>query len=309
VSTRWLALGIAAAVAACAGMPDGPSARKGLPAAKDPVVEQPVTPPEDAATAPSPDADDDAAATPPQEQGQDEAPSAVRPAWLGTRPLPLRPDGIGEAQPTPPELIDRRLPPPPGDLPPLRDNRWWLSIDPVPTEVLSRSTWHERCPVTPDDLRYLTFPYWGFDDRAHPGELLVHHSVAEGVGEVFRRLFAARFPLEEVRVIAAPELDAPATGDGNVTTAFVCRSTVEGQRWSDHAFGTAIELNPFHNPYVRGDIVIPELATAYVDRAWHRPGMIQPGDEVVTAFMDIGWGWGGAWQSAKDWMHFSLSGR
>ena len=45
----------------------------------------------------------------------------ARPAWLGTRVLPLRPDGFGEVTPTPAELVDRRLPtidllaPPTGD--------------------------------------------------------------------------------------------------------------------------------------------------------------------------------------------------
>lgn len=33
----------------------------------------------------------------------------ARPEWLGTRPLPLRPDGHGETEPTPDELVDRRL--------------------------------------------------------------------------------------------------------------------------------------------------------------------------------------------------------
>jgi hypothetical protein len=84
---------------------------------------------------------------------------------------------------------------------------------------------------------------------------------------VFRRLHAARFPLEEVRIITSEELDLPPTGDGNVTSAFVCRPTVGGSRWSEHAYGRAIDINPFHNPYVRGDLVLPELAGAYVDRA------------------------------------------
>jgi hypothetical protein len=110
-------------------------------------------------------------------------------------------------------------------------------------------------------------------------------------------------------VSAAEELDLPPTGDGNGTTGVGCRSTVQGQRWSDHAYGQAVDINPFHNPYARGDAVVPELASAYLDRDDHRPGMIQPDDEVVRAFADIGWGWGGDWTTAKDWMHFSASGR
>jgi hypothetical protein len=37
--------------------------------------------------------------------------------------------------------------------------------------------------------------------------------------------------------------------------------------------------------------------------------MIHPGDVVVRSFAAIGWGWGGNWQTIKDYMHFSLTGR
>ena len=33
------------------------------------------------------------------------------------------------------------------------------------------------------------------------------------------------------------------------------------------------------------------------------------GDTAATAFEEMGWGWGGRWTTAKDWMHFSSNGR
>jgi hypothetical protein len=81
-----------------------------------------------------------------------------------------------------------------------------------------------------------------------------------------------------------------------------------GSTWSQHSYGLAIDVNPFQNPYVRGDLVVPERASAYTDRTWIRRGMIFPGDAVSDAFASIGWGWGGDWHSLKDWMHFSQSG-
>jgi hypothetical protein len=59
---------------------------------------------------------------------------------------------------------------------------------------------------------------------------------------------------------------------------------------------------------VKGDLVLPELASYYADRALAEPGMITGGGVVDTAFAQIGWGWGGNWSSLKDWMHFSQSG-
>lgn len=232
----------------------------------------------------------------------------ARPDWLGTRPLPLRSDGYGEIQPTPDELQDRRLetidhlPPPSGP-------DYEATIDPIPDDVLARSSWTEECPVTVDDLRYLTMSHHGFDGNLHTGEMIVNAEYAEGIVEVFGKLFDAGFPIEQMRVIAAEEIDAHPTGDGNDTTSFVCRPAVGSTNWSYHAYGLAIDVNPFHNPYLRGDLVIPELASAYTDREDVRPGMIFSGDVVVEAFADIGWTWGGDWASLKDWMHFSSSGR
>lgn len=237
------------------------------------------------------------------------ADTGARPDWLGTRELPRGPDGFGEAGATPPELVDRRLPPPASHLAPPESDDFEASIAQVDDEVAARSTWRPECPVGLDELRYLTVTFWGFDERPHTGELLVHASAAEDVVGVFEALYEARFPIEEMRIVRPDELDAPPTGDGNNTTAFVCRPGVGGAAWSEHAFGLGIDVNPFHNPYVRGELVLPELATAYLERDEHREGMIRRGGVVTEAFADIGWGWGGTWRSSKDWMHFSANGR
>ena len=230
------------------------------------------------------------------------------PAWVvGARPLPLRPDGYGQVLPTPPPLVNRRLPTV-DHLPPPRDGRYRATTGAVPAEVLARSTWHAGCPVPVAGLRYLTMSFRGFDGRAHTGEMIVARSAAAGVTRAFRVLYDARFPIEEMRVVARSELDAPPTGDGNNTTAFVCRSAVGLTRWSAHALGLAVDVNPFVNPYIRGDLVLPELASSYVDRTRVRPGMIEPGDVAVRAFAAIGWSWGGEWSTPVDLQHFSATG-
>lgn len=233
-----------------------------------------------------------------------------RPQWLGTRVLPTRADGYGRMRPTPPELRNRRLPPPSDgpDLPPPGGQRFASSVQRVPADVRDRSTWDPDCPVGLDDLRYVLVTFHGFDDRPHTGELLVHRRAAAPLVEVFERLYRARFPIERMAVVRPEELDAPPTGDGNNTTAFVCRPVTGGEGWSQHAYGLAIDINPFHNPYVRDDVVLPELAGAYTDRDWERPGMILPDGPVVAAFDAIGWGWGGRWNTLRDWQHFSATG-
>ena len=112
-----------------------------------------------------------------------------------------------------------------------------------------------------------------------------------------------------MRITRRDELDAPPTGDGNNTGAFACRPTTGASSYSQHAYGLAVDVNPFQNPYLSDDVVLPELASSYLERGLRRPGMIHPVGPVVRAFDSIGWGWGGAWRSLKDYQHFSQNGR
>jgi hypothetical protein len=132
--------------------------------------------------------------------------------------------------------------------------------------------------------------------------------VAQDVVAVFGRLFAAGFPIERMRVTSPAEVAAPPTGDGNTTSAFVCRPIRGRTIWSAHAYGLAIDVNPFQNPYRSGQRVLPELATAYLDRGRQLPGMITAAGPVVAAFRAVGWTWGGGWTSPTDLMHFSSTG-
>jgi hypothetical protein len=242
------------------------------------------------------------------------SPSATRignataaPPWLGTRILPVGSNGFAAARPTPPELRNRSIITV-DDKPPPSDGRFHSTVQTVPASVLARSSWSKACPVAAADLRYVTVSFRGFDGRAHTGELLVNKRAASGLVTVFGRLFAAGFPIERMRISSLAELNAPPTGDDNVTESFACRP-VRGQKsWSQHAYGLAVDVNPFQNPYHKGQIVLPELATDYLHRADVRPGMAQPQGVVVKAFAAIGWKWGGDYRTLKDFMHFSATG-
>lgn len=243
---------------------------------------------------------------PPETQAP--APGTVPPSWLGKRVLPRRPDGFGVMPRTPPELRQRRFTLP-DRLPMLPGPGYQHRIDRPGAEVLARSTWAPGCPVAAGDLRWVRLTFWGFDGRRHTGELLVHREVAADLAQVFGELYRARFPMEELRITTRAERDAPPTGDGNGTGAFNCRPTTGGSSYSQHAYGLAVDINPFQNPYEKCDVVLPELARAYTDRSRRAPGMIHDGDVVVRAFARIGWEWGGAWRTLKDWQHFSRNGR
>jgi hypothetical protein len=93
------------------------------------------------------------------------------------------------------------------------------------------------------------------------------------------------------------------------TSAFNCRRVEGSTSWSEHAYGLAIDINPLENPYLRVGQVLPPAGKAFLDRGRWRRGMIHAGDGVVRAFAAVGWSWGGAWRSLKDYQHFSVNGR
>ena len=170
-------------------------------------------------------------------------------------------------------------------------------------------SWRPGCPVPLADLRYLTLRHWGMDGAVHDGELVVHVDHAATVVGVFAELFAARFPIERMRLVDDYGGDDQASMRANNTSAFNCRE-VAGRPGvlSNHSRGAAIDLNPLVNPWVAGRSVDPPEGAPYADRSQRVPGGIYPGDVVTRAFARIGWGWGGDWPSSKDWQHFSASG-
>ena len=184
--------------------------------------------------------------------------------------------------------------------------RW--SVAPVTAERLGASH-RADCPVGVADLRLVRLSHWGFDGRPRTGELVVAAAQAGAVVEVFRQLHAARFPVERMVTVEQYGADDDDSMAANNTSAYNCRTTTGGTGFSEHAYGTALDVNPVQNPYVRGTTVLPEAGRAYLDRGDGRTGMVLRDDAVVRAFRAAGWGWGGDFSSIKDYQHFSLSGR
>lgn len=156
----------------------------------------------------------------------------------------------------------------------------------------------------------LSLDHWGFDGAVHRGEMVVHRNQAEPVLAVMRALFEARFPIERMELIDVYGGDDDRSMAANNTVGFTCRE-VEGSPGvlSQHAYGTAVDINPRQNPYVGRGQVRPPSGASFADRSLRAPGMIHEGDAVVRAFSRVGWEWGGRWRSVRDYMHFSVTGR
>jgi hypothetical protein len=184
-------------------------------------------------------------------------------------------------------------------------------IAPLPPSLLTqveRWTWEPGCPVPPGDLRLLELVHIDLAGTDRWGLLIVHRNVATDVAGAFGALYDRGFPIARMEPIERFRGDDDASMAANNTSGFNCRRVTGGTRFSEHAYGWAIDINPIQNPYVRGSTVLPAAGRAYTDRGNVRPGMlVRPGS--VAAFDAVRWGWGGDYESLKDYQHLSLTGR
>lgn len=181
------------------------------------------------------------------------------------------------------------------------------SVSTVTAEQLG-ATWRPGCPVPVEQLRAIDLTYWGDDGRSHLGRLIVGVDQVDRVVLIFRDMYAARFPIHKVVPIDAYGGDDQASMRDNNTSGFNCRVVAGTSKWSQHAYGRAIDVNPLVNPYVRGSRVDPPEGAPYADRTRTDGGMIHAGGAAVRAFVAQGWGWGGSWSGGQDYQHFSASG-
>lgn len=170
-------------------------------------------------------------------------------------------------------------------------------------------TWKPGCPVPLEDLRALSVPHLDFFGSRTQGTLIVHKDHSEKILDAFSSLMVAGFRVQSLRPAHEFGGSDDAMMAANNTSGFNCRSVSGTSTWSEHAYGRAIDVNPLVNPYVRGTKVDPPGGRAYLSRDPNEPGMILGEGPVVAAFRTAGWKWGGFWRSAKDYQHFSASGR
>jgi hypothetical protein len=183
------------------------------------------------------------------------------------------------------------------------------SVSPVTAAQLPHS-WHAGCPLAPSSLRRVRLGYWGFDRLPHTGTLVVNSSAVGDMVVVFRRLYRARFPIRRMRPIDVYGGNDERSLEADNTAAFNCRYAVGPgpRRWSVHAYGLAVDVNPVENPYLESGRVHPRAGRGYLDRTDVRPGMAVRGGLLVRAFASVGWKWGGRWTGTPDYQHFSATG-
>ncbi|HSL10431.1 MAG TPA: M15 family metallopeptidase [Actinomycetota bacterium] len=181
--------------------------------------------------------------------------------------------------------------------------------EPVRDQMVG-SSWRPGCPVKLRDLRLVRLTHWNFSGDRTWGKLVVHEWFADEIARTFRKLYDVGFRIRKMHLVDRYGASDMRSMRADNTSAFNCRYR-DGVccRWSMHAYGKAIDINPVENPYVGSWGVSPPNGAGYVDRTPRRKGMIAHGDAVWKAFRRIGWEWGGDWSWPVDYQHFSVNGR
>ena len=186
-----------------------------------------------------------------------------------------------------------------------------FKAEPLPEHIIEFITgwsFREDTPFSYDYLAYLTITHVNFNGENQIGHLIVADKIADEVLEIFREIFDAEFPIYSIKLIEYFDTSDYYSMVANNSHAFNFRYIAGTRTISRHGFGMAIDINPIQNPYIRGEVILPDAGRAYLDRDDVRPGMIVSGDAVYMAFISRGWIWGGNWRTLRDYHHFERRG-
>jgi hypothetical protein len=151
-----------------------------------------------------------------------------------------------------------------------------------------------------ENLRLVNVYYYGFDDKLHKGQLVVHKDIVLDMIEIFELIRESRFPIGKVIPISKYGWSDEKSMQDNNTSAFNYRFISGSRVISNHAAGLAIDINPSLNPYIKNGNSLPENCIYDTTKA----GTILSDSELVKEFKRRGWQWGGDWKSLKDYQHF-----
>lgn len=162
--------------------------------------------------------------------------------------------------------------------------------------------------ISYDDLRYLHLLYKDFNNNTQNGELICNKKIADDLLDIFTKLYEADYQIDKIRLIDEYGGDDDASCADDNTSCFNYRVVTGGKKLSNHAYGMAIDINPFYNPYVKYNngspsVLLPATA-AYIDRSADFPHKIDENDLCYKLFAEHGFKWGGYYKSVKDYQHF-----
>jgi len=177
-------------------------------------------------------------------------------------------------------------------------------------QMLEKHIWRQECPVDLSRLKKVEITHVDFQGKQNQGHLVVLDVLAKNVEQLFNEILSIQFPIQQIKTIEDFDGDDVRSMKANNSSAFNGRLVARTNRWSSHAYGAAIDINPIQNPYLLLNVqmelqeVIPVEGEGYVNRTILRKGMVE---EVVAILAKHGFTeWGGSWIEKPDYHHFQL---
>ena len=178
-------------------------------------------------------------------------------------------------------------------------------------KMIKGNSWQRGCPVDIVDLRYLRLTYMNFQGEEKVGELIIHRDVASDVVNIMRELYEIGYPINQMKLVSDFNGNDWQSIEADNTSAFNCRKATGSKKWSKHAYGKAIDINPIENPYISRKGHISHKASLKYRKRRHQNNssediaLLLADDEATRIFKGYGFAWGGDWQYTKDYQHFS----
>ena len=187
-------------------------------------------------------------------------------------------------------------------------------VEEISDETFARmwgKSFKEYCTVPREELRYIRCLHKNIRGDIKVGELVMNVQVADAVCDIFRELYEQSYPIESMLLVDDFEASDELSIMHNNTSAFNYRTVDDTDQISDHAYGLAIDINPYYNVYYipSENYIFPPEGWEYLDREADFPYKLAEGDLCYNLFLEAGFAWGGYFTYNIDYQHFYYTQR
>jgi len=148
-----------------------------------------------------------------------------------------------------------------------------------------------------DSLDLIQVKHYNFQNQIVTGFIVCNKNISNDLKLVFDDLLKLKFPINSVIPVSEFNWDDMESVKHNNSSCFNYRFVIGSTSVSDHATGSAIDINRFQNPWVHPN------AHKIEGRVYDKKQIGTINDEVVNIFKKYGFGWGGELKN-PDYQHF-----
>jgi len=151
------------------------------------------------------------------------------------------------------------------------------------------------------ELKLIDVNYYSTDGRIHIGQILTNKRIAGIIKQMFDFMLHEKFPIAHAIPIVKYHWNDNISMQANNTYSFCYRNV----SYSKHAFGLAIDINPYFNPVIwkKGyEYRLNKPIGTHYDVS--RPGTFFASSPVVMKFEEYGMRWGHSFTRNYDNHHF-----